>query len=188
MTAERRAPGGPSAHDMNNEAELRRVLEHWLPDGTDLEAHLDAYNRDYWTLRSYITRIYSVNGYEILDAEGTPETVTVSYRADVLEVLTFPALTGLSPTDPEMLQWVLFLCHHRTAGFHDSKPVHFGRFGHPADAYRRLRLAGVPFEYLEALDCGPAREPLYPLDAVIEAWNAGIPIEYARETIYGVSA
>lgn len=178
---ETRLPGA------NNEEELVPVLEHWLPGGADIEAHLDAYGRSYWTLRSYLMRVFGQAAFAILDSEGTPATVTARYHADVLEVLTLPALTGLDPADPQSAEWALFLCHHWSYTPPDPELVPFGRFDQPADTYRRIRLIGVPFEYLKSLDCGPTRIPLYPLEAVIEAWVAGIPIEYAQETIYGVS-
>lgn len=176
---ETRLPGA------NNEEELVPILEHWLPDGTDIDPHLDAYGRSYWTLRSYLMRVFGQSAFAILDSEGTPATATAQYHADVVEALTLPALTGLDPADPQSAEWALFLCHHWEYERAMGEPVKIGRFDQPVETYHRLQLIGVSFEYLTALDCGPT--PLFPLEAIIEAWVAGIPIEYAQETIYGVS-
>lgn len=171
----------------NNEEVLVRVLEHWLPDGADIEAHLDAYGRSYWTFGSYLMRVFGQDVFAILGSEGTPEATPARYRLDVLEAFTLPMLTGLDPAKPQSAEWALFLCHHWDyAPPPDPEIVQLGRVDKPAEAYRRLSLLGVPLDYLKALDCGPHQTPLYPLDAVLEAWKAGVPIEYAQEAIYGV--
>ena len=179
VRTETRLPGA------NNEEELVPILEHWLP-GIDLEPHLDAYDRSYWVLRSYLLKVYSTYAAPLLGREGNLSNTPAQYRADVQEVLMLPGLSGLDTSDPQIKDWVLFLCHHWSP--HNGITTQLGRFLVPADAYRAIEAVGVPFEYLSAFDRGPARTPVYPLSAVLDAWDANVPVEYAQEAIYGGSA
>jgi hypothetical protein len=167
-----------------NEAQLFEVLSHWLTD-VDIEPHLDTYDRDYWVLRRYLLGLYGSQAYAVMDCDTDVQKQPARYIADIREALMLPALTGLDPRDPSTSEWAHFLCHRWDTVFPDPEIQFVGRFGDPAEAYRRIRLADIPFDYLKALDCGPT--PLFPLDAIIDAWNSDIPVEYAREAIYGVS-
>ncbi len=157
---------------------LVAVLQRWLPD-IDIEPYLEAYGHDYWVFRRYLFALY---GFQTFAVVGGADTVLAPGNLDAAEAIMLPVLTGLDPREDETAEWALFLCRRLTE---DGRSL-TGRFANPADTFRRLRLIGVPFEYLRALDCGPT--PFFPLEEIIDSWNGGVPVEYATEAIYGVSA
>lgn len=146
----------------------------------DIQEHVTRSYGDIETLDNYLHAYCHWNIVPALwDKNGQP--VEAALLEDMEELLAFPYRMGMDPSDPETVAWAKFFVPYTAGG---------SRMYRKRAEWKnvaKLRKAGVPLDYAEALDT-PTWDAMMPIRRIIPLYRAGIAAEYAHVILYGESA
>lgn len=151
-----------------------------IPETEDLVKESFEYDLDdIFTFLSWVTdcrtSASTLMRFQGKEATFTPYFALSELKDDIPTLIQFPALLGLSWRDDETIEWAkLFAPRRKEGGDGRYSPNYNMRVSF--DEIRTLRDAGVPLAYAQAMD---RLERRYPVAYVIEAWTAGLALEFA---------
>lgn len=127
-----------------------------------------SFGGDYDLLRAYFTRLYEDNAGLALAGHNVHDWPTVS------DALLFPSRASMRPADPETAAWALFACERPVMVEEDDRLDIETRFPDRDELFVLLD-AGVPISYCSAVEAPWGK---YPTHEVVDAFHAGIPVDY----------